>query len=402
MANACTANGSKTMRIAFAAVAAMVCAVAAAAPRIPASDAEVLERLPIKPSDPRQRELRQLRHAVASDPRNPDPALRLAERYFDIANAEGDPRYIGYAEATIRPWSSQPHPSTPVLYMRALLRQWRHEFGPAMADLNIILERDPHDAPAMLWRVALHLVQADYASARADCERVQPLASRLSAIACYAVINGRTGKARASYEAISGALSTFPVRDSDQKQWMLTRLAELALVFGDKALAERHFREAMAASGVDAFVLAEFADFLLDENRPAEVAAMLRDWSRNDSLLLRLALAEAALAAPTAKDRVRTLQDRFAAAALRGDTLHQQEESRFRLALLRDAEGALELASQNWKVQREPRDARILLEAAVAAHRPQAARAALDWLNETGYEDPRYRALGKVLRKMSR
>src|SRR3989338_3640564 len=120
----------------FAAVAAMICAAAAAAPRIPASDAEVLEHLPIKPSDPRQRELRQLRQAVASDPSNPDPALRLAERYFEIASAEGDPRYIGYAEAAIRPCSSQPDPPTPLLYTRALMRQWRHEFGPAMADLN--------------------------------------------------------------------------------------------------------------------------------------------------------------------------------------------------------------------------------------------------------------------------
>ena len=380
----------------------MVCAAAAAAPRIPANDAEVLERLPIKPSDPLQRELRQLRQAASSDPRNPDPALLLARRYFDIANAEGDPRYIGYAEAAIRPWSSQPDPLTPVLYTRALLRQWRHEFGPAMVDLNVILGRDPDDASTLLWRVALHLVQADYASARADCDRVQPLASRLSAVACYAVVDGRTGKARAAYQAISGALTAFAVRDSDQKQWMQTRLAELALCFGDSVLAERHFRAAMAASGVDAFVLAEFADFLLDENRPAEVAAMLRDWSRNDSLLLRLALAETALAAPAARDRVRTLQDRFAAAALRGDTLHQQEEARFRLALLHDTEGALELASQNWKVQREPRDARILLEAARAARRPQAARAALDWLNETRYEDPRYRALGEDLGKMPR
>src|SRR3989304_6269353 len=98
VAHAGTANGSNTMRFAFAAVAAMICAAAAAAPRIPASDAEVLEHLPIKTSDPRQRELRQLRQAVASDPSNPDPALRLAERYFEIASAEGDPRYIGYAE----------------------------------------------------------------------------------------------------------------------------------------------------------------------------------------------------------------------------------------------------------------------------------------------------------------
>lgn len=390
------------MRVLIAAVAAIASAAAAAAPHIPASDGQVLERLPIKPSDPLTRELRQLRAELAARPSDQELAVRLARRYFDIASAEGDPRYIGYAEAVIRPWATEPDPPTPMLMTRALLLQWRHDFGPAMADLDKILARDPNDASALMWRVALHLVQADYPRARADCDRAQAIVSMLSAIACHAVIDGRTGKARAAYEAITSALLRHPARDSDQKQWMLTRLAELALAFGDKALAERHFREAMSAGGTDAFVLAEYADFLLDERRPAEVVAMLREWVRNDSLLLRLALAETALGTASAPERARTMEDRFAAAALRRDTLHQQEEARFELALKRNARRAVELAAENWKVQREPRDARILLEAALAAGRPEAAQGALDWLRETGFEDPRYRALGEALRKMAR
>ena len=80
---------------------------AEAAPRIPDSDSAVLERLPIRMNDPAGRALRALRDAVAANPRDRDAALRLARRYFDLASAEGDPRYIGYAEAVIRPWSTQ-------------------------------------------------------------------------------------------------------------------------------------------------------------------------------------------------------------------------------------------------------------------------------------------------------
>ena len=88
----------------------------------------------------------------------------------------------------------------------------------------------------------------------------------------------------------------------------------------------------------------------------------------------------------------------FAAAALRGDTLHQQEESRFLLQVERDAKRAVNLAVANWTTQREPYDARILLEAAVAARRPDRAQPVLDWLAKSRHEDPRLTAIADALK----
>ena len=76
---------------------------------------------------------------------------------------------------------------------------------------------------------------------------------------------------------------------------MLTRLAEFSLVLGERDRAERHFKEALALGVNDQFLLAAYADFLLDHGRPADVVALLEDWTRSDVLLLRLALAEKAL-----------------------------------------------------------------------------------------------------------
>ena len=76
-----------------------------AAPYIPVDDAQVLETLPTQTGDPAVQELRALRDALARDPGNPDRSVELAQRYFDVASAAGEPRYIGYAEAVIRPWS---------------------------------------------------------------------------------------------------------------------------------------------------------------------------------------------------------------------------------------------------------------------------------------------------------
>ncbi|MDX1402820.1 MAG: hypothetical protein R3245_12925, partial [Kiloniellales bacterium] len=80
-----------------------------------------------------------------------------------------------------------------------------------------------------------------------------------------------------------------------------------------------------------------------------------------------------------------TLQSRFDASKRRGESLHLREEARFTLYILKDATKALEMALANWEMQREPADARILLEAALQAQQQSAAAPVLAWLDETGF-----------------
>jgi hypothetical protein len=389
------------MRCALALIFVLVfcaCAAVQAAPYTPQSDAEVLERLPFKASAAEGRELRALRRALAEQPQNMERALALAQRYFDLASAEGDPRYVGYAEATIRPWSSAAAPPADILIMRALLRQYRHEFDAALADLAQAAERDPGNVRIWSWRSAILLVQADYAGARAACAKVAPLASALLAMSCNAIIDARTGKAQPAYTELSAALARRPDADPGLKLWIQTRLAEAAVQLGRSELAERHFKAGFALGITDGYLLAAYADFLLDHARPAEVLALLRDWERSDILLLRLALAEQAAGLAAAAAHTAMLKERFDAAALRGDKLHQQDEARFHLTVLGDAKSALRLAEENYRVQREPSDARMLMEAALAAKNFAAAQPALDWMRSSGYEDPEYARLARVLR----
>ena len=46
------------------------------------------------------------------------------------------------------------------------------------------------------------------------------------------------------------------------------------------------------------------------------------------------------------------------------------------------------MAQRNWQVQRAPWDARVLLEAALAARQPRAAGEVLEFLKATKLEDP--------------
>src|SRR5688572_27907009 len=88
--------------------------------------------------------------------------------------------------------------------------------------------------------------------------------------------------------------------------------------------AEAHFKEAMQVGVTDQFLLGAYADFLLMQKRPAEVVALLAGWERSDILLLRLAMAGRAMNDPRANGWAAQLRDRFAAAAKRGDRLHEQ------------------------------------------------------------------------------
>lgn len=93
------------------------------------------------------------------------------------------------------------------------------------------------------------------------------------------------------------------------------------------------------------------------------------------------------------------LQARFAAARARGDRVHLREEARFVLEVSKDARGALALALENWGVQKEPADARIALEAAVAARDAASVRAIAEWARATRLEDA---AVARLLSTLER
>ena len=92
----------------------------------------------------------------------------------------------------------------------------------------------------------------------------------------------------------------------------------------------------------------------------------------------------------------------FAASRERGTNVHAREEARFTLVLLGNPQQALRLAQMNWKVQREPADARILLETALAAGNRTAAQPMLDWLSMNHVEDLHLQKLVTLIQKDTR
>lgn len=390
----------KPQTLLFFSLMLFCCTNVYSAPFIPASDGMVLEHLPFKASDPTTRELRRLREELSVNPLDLGKAVALAQRYYHLALADGDPRFIGYAQAALAPWWEMAEPPVAVLVQRATLRQYSHNFSSALADLNLAIRLEPRNGTAWSLLAAINMVQAEYATARQDCENLNGLASNLIVVACVATVDSLSGQASQAYHSLQTAYASATAVPANEKLWVLTRLAEMSDRLGLTQEADAYFQAALKLNIPDAYLLAVYAEFLLDENRYGEVIALLRDKERSDILLMRLALAEKAVQAPKAAEHQEVIRARFDAARMRGDKLHIQDEARFNLYLLNNPEQALRLAEENWLGQHEPSDARILLAAALAAKDVAAAQPALEWLAQSRIEDRHLQRLVKSLREL--
>ena len=370
-----------------------------AAPYIPAKGSDVVERLPRR-SDPARVELQRLRAQLAANPHNIEVATTVARHHINTARSETDPRYFGYAQAALAPWWAMPAPPPEVRLLRATLLQSTHHFPEALRDLDAIVAADPQNPQAWLTRATVQTVRGDYEEATKSCARLSSITTQLVSNTCIASIGAMTGRARPSEALLDMTLRREVDAPADMQVWVLTLLGEIAERRGDAAAAEARYQRALALSPRDSYLIGAYADFLLDQKRPADAVALVKDHNRIDGLLLRHALALRQL--PGKADQLRAadaeLAARFNAAARRGDTVHQREQARYELHVRGDTKTALVLAQKNWAVQKESADMRILLEAAAQARDKAAAAPVLEWVARHAVEDVAVQRLARQLK----
>lgn len=361
-------------------------------PYSPTDDTQILERLSFKASDPIAHEVESLRIDLRNNPRHLESAVKLATRYIEQGRSEGDPRFLGQAQAVLSPWWSESTPPPPALLLRATIRQNAHEFNEALADLDQVLTVEPTNAQAWLTKASILQVQTRYDEARRACQRLARLAASHVLLGCLSDIAGVTGQSAKSRELLRQVLSDAAL-SGRERIWIATILAETAARTEAIREAEQYFTEAFRVGIKDQYLLGAYADFLLDQGRYRDVVPLVQHEIKADGLLLRLVLAEQALDIPWFQNHKAELASRFSASRERGTATHVREEARFTLTILHDAQRALPLAQANWNVQREPADARILLESALAAGNRTAAQPVLDWMKMNHVEDFRLRQL---------
>jgi Tfp pilus assembly protein PilF len=394
------ASGRARLGPLAAVLLALIAGTAAAEPYTPADDSEVLERLPRSLSGSDAAQARGLRARLAQTPRDLPLAIQVAREQIARARREADPRYMGYAEAALLPWYEDPEIPAEVLLLRATIRQNRHDFAGALADLEELLRREPENLQAWLIRSSIETVRGDYERAERSCAPLRRSRPRLVFATCTANAASLRGRAEPSLRALGAALEAEPSAAADVRVWSTTLLAEIAERLGQDEVARTHYRSALAVDAEDSYLLTAYSDFLLRTGAAGEVVTLLEGKQTIDGLLLRLALAYRDRgaagdrgAAEQATRATAELQSRFAAARQRGSAVHQREEAMLALYLLGDADEAVALAVQNWQQQREAIDLGVLLAAARATRAEAAERTARAWVSQNGFEDARLAGL---------
>lgn len=358
-------------------------------PRVPASDNEVVEVLRERPLSDQEKAWRALRARARQHPEDLALASAVAWQAVRWARVDGDPRLLGQAQAALGHWWAQPAPPTEARLLRATILQSSHDFDDAVRDLRAVVATQPDRAQAWLTLASVLQVTGRYDEAQRACAALLPAGAPWHAQVCGLELRSYRGEADAAQRALAQLVLRAPRELSGYINLVRAELAERQ---GESQEAAGLYRSLLSQEP-DAYTEGVLADVLLDQGRAADVLSLLRGRERNDGLLLRLAEASVAVNDSAAGARIEALRARFAAARERGDSVHRREEARFTLRLLKQPGPALRLAQRNWQVQKEPADARILLEAARAAGRPQAADDVRAFMRRWGWSDRRLEAL---------
>lgn len=362
-------------------------------PRMPARDDEVLEILPRQLLESRGR-IQRIRRELASRPDDAQLAAQAAGELVRLARASDDPRPYGYARAAIARWWDDPAAPSGILVIRAKLKETDHDYRGALADLELLLAREPGQVQALVETASVALVVADFGRATAAADALARFAGPMQAMFARAPVLARTGRAAEAYDLYGRHLAELRDRMPGVVAWVETSRGEIADMLGRLDEAERHYRVALAVDPNDRYLLRALADHLLDRGRALEAMALLEKHTGDTGVLLAYAIAAKRSGnAEIARRSIAELAARFEAIRLRQGTRHLRFESRYELELAGDPARALELARQSWAEQKEPRDARNVLEAALAAGDGAAASQVIEFIARTRIEDTRLREL---------
>jgi tetratricopeptide (TPR) repeat protein len=336
----------------------------------------------------------------AANTREPQDAVRRAQAHLRAAKHSNDPRAYGYAQTALGMWWSATEAPTEVLRTRAQILQADHRFTEALKDLQQALRQSPQDVQAGIDTAVLLTTMARYGEARERCAGLPGSTMELVRVICSAQLDAVTGRAAPARDALLRALPRAAVSDAGLRAWATTLLAECNERLGDAEAADAAFRAALRLDETDTYTRVAYADWLLTRNAASKALALFPGEiaSLPDASLLRLAIAAQQLGLATAPTLTQTLRERLAAARGRGVSPHTREEAQLALTLDRDPKRALPLALENWKNQREPADAWLVLESAYQAGMPRTAHAVLRWMDETGFEHPDFRKRAQALR----
>jgi len=369
-----------------------------ALPYVPDDATFILETLP-KTLFSVRNEFSVLRHQVDTNPDDVEISTKLAGAYVSYAKRESDPRYIGYAQALLSKWWHQNPPPEPVHLLRADIKQYNHQFHDAIDDLTMLVKNHPNNSRAWMTLSAIHLLLGNINKATNSCHALARASNNASIALCLSNVLARTGQNNKAEKLLLTLTGHPSILDTELQQWIYTSLAEINIQKGDTVNAEHYFQDALAIDVRNTYLLRLYIDHLTSTGQQAKALGLIKHEKNDTALLIRATLLHRYFNEISHFERnKKILASRFSAEALRGTGIHLREQALFELAVMNNSPKALDLALNNWEIQREPEDARILLYAARAVISKPALIVIKTWIEKIGINDVRLsnKAFGSI------
>ena len=338
--------------------------------------------------------LRTLDQAWRAQPQDLPTALAYARAVFSLGFNEGDLRWFGSAKAALMPWWQAADLPADGFFMRGLVKQGFHDFDGGLQDIHQAISLNPKRAEFWSWRFALHLLQANLSAARQDADDIARHFGAQEGQIYRAVLLYRTGQALPAVQLLSTAMRSPDYQDAASQVWIGFHLGEAHRVAQQPDRAIAVWQRLLQAHPQSHLLRLSLADLLNQQGQfqQAKAVATANSAKRNanltDALLMQALLASRGLKAPDEAALAGQMAARLQSQALRQESLIERPKLIYQIAYGQDLAAGLALSIENWQQQKEPPDAVLFAQAALALNQARAAEPVVQWAQTTGYTDP--------------
>jgi tetratricopeptide (TPR) repeat protein len=338
--------------------------------------------------------LRALDQAWRAQPQDMQKALAYARAVFTLGFNEGDLRWFGSAKAALTPWWQASDLPADGFFMRGLVKQGFHDFAGGLQDINQAISLNPERAEFWSWRFALHLLQANLSAARQDAEEIARRFGPEEGQIYRAVLLYRTGQALSAEQLLSASLRSPAYQDDASQVWIGFHLGEAHRVANQPDRAIAVWQRLLQAYPQSHLLRLSLADLLNQQGQFQQAQAVVSANSAKshanltDALLMQTLLASRGLKAPDESALAGQIAARLQSQALRQESLIERPKLIYQIAYGQDLAAGLTLSIENWQQQKEPPDAVLFAQAALALNQARAAEPVVQWAQTTGYTDP--------------
>ena len=330
--------------------------------------------------------------------RNHQPAaFNYARAVFLLGLTEGDLRWYGSAKAALQPWWNTTTLPAEGHFLRALVKQGFHDFKGGIEDLSAAITLDPAQPEYWSWRFSLHLLTANMAAARTDCDAIGQRFGIDEGQACAATLLYRSGQALQAIPKLNRLVDLPDYQGPFTQDWLRYHQGEAYRAAGQYAQAMAVWEKHLQARPNSHLVRLTLTELLNQQGQFAKARRYAESASPTDALLVQALLASLGLKDGDTKRLADQFENRMNNQSLRGESLIERPTMVYLITYGRDNAQGLKLAAENWSTQNEPADAVLLLQAALKANQPKLAEPVLGWMAATGYTDPVLKALAVEL-----